>query len=310
MSTNAQISGLPIPFMVYLGNPLSEKIISHISLDLRVTTFPSPQNLLKIAKFQPIDGVIVNITDLGHEGMKFLDSKNEFSDLLEIPFLVVGEKEPSSEILSYSDDFYFGNLDSPFFLKRILNFSRFHVSPRRLGKGFLNPNELTILAYHDSISGLPNRQYLEIRMEKLINSPAPSCENFSLFYMDLDGFKKVNDTLGHEAGDKILAQVAKRIRDVTRKQDVLARIGGDEFALLVNQGDSPEVLESIGQRILEAISQAYYYKESLISLSASIGIASFPCHGTTREEIVNSADKAMYMAKERGPGKICSFQVA
>jgi diguanylate cyclase (GGDEF)-like protein len=147
-------------------------------------------------------------------------------------------------------------------------------------------------------------------MDMFINPPAPSHEKFCLFYIYLFVFKNLNDSLGHETGDKILAQVAKRIRDVTRKQDVLARIGGDEFALLVNQGDSPEVLESIGQRILEAISQAYYCKESLISLSASIGIASFPCHGTTREEIVNSADKAMYLAKERGPGKICSFQIA
>lgn len=154
-------------------------------------------------------------------------------------------------------------------------------------------------ANHDALTGLPNRVLFkhltdqQLAVAKRTNSP------FSILFIDLDGFKKVNDSLGHQAGDELLIQVANRMQTYTRAADAVSRHGGDEFAVLLfgaNAKDSMKVAEGL----LEAISFPYRLSGEACSVSASIGVATYPEDGQTVDALVRSADEAMYTAKAQG----------
>lgn len=161
-------------------------------------------------------------------------------------------------------------------------------------------SRLSDMATHDMLTGLPNRSLLLDRVSRLVSAAARAPVQFSLLLLDLDGFKLVNDTLGHDAGDLLLQEAAERLRHMVREQDTVARLGGDEFVLLLPGNDGVQIAETIAARVSEAIRQPYTLGNQPVYVSASVGCAMFPQHGATAGELLKNADTAMYRAKEVG----------
>ncbi|ASU41536.1 GGDEF domain-containing protein [Herbaspirillum sp. meg3] len=161
-------------------------------------------------------------------------------------------------------------------------------------------NKLAFLADHDSLTGLLNRSSLMRIFAQQIEAAQTSGETLVLFFIDLDRFKTVNDTLGHHAGDQLLVAAAERLREQLRPDDVLARFGGDEFVVIL--GDSPpqEMISAIAQRLINSILRPFVINGHEMFISASIGSAAYPEHGEDAIAILKNADIAMYHAKERG----------
>jgi len=157
--------------------------------------------------------------------------------------------------------------------------------------------QLAALAMHDPLTGLPNRRHLMERLEIGVADPMAGSA-MSLLFIDLDSFKGVNDTHGHDAGDAVLVHAAKQIRAATRTQDLVARLGGDEFVVMCAE-TTPEEAMVIAGRIVEAVKQPTYVAGRMIAITASVGIAS-TASASTAVDVLRDADGAMYRAKARG----------
>ena len=169
--------------------------------------------------------------------------------------------------------------------------------------------ELTQLALHDTLTGLPNRILLADRISQAMAKVAEQGGCFSLMFIDLDGFKPVNDAFGHHLGDRLLREVALRLRDQLRSQDTLARIGGDEFVLLVRLGE-PDDAPQVAARQVSLLSKSFRVDEHDLQISASVGIALYPGNGQPAEELLMNADAAMYHAKGAGKNGYSFFDVS
>jgi diguanylate cyclase (GGDEF)-like protein len=156
------------------------------------------------------------------------------------------------------------------------------------------------MAWHDALTGLPNRRLFKDRVEQELVRSRRVGEPVCMFFVDLDHLKSVNDTLGHAAGDDLIQLVSDRLVDTVREQDTVARVGGDEFAILLPGLSDQLAIDQLAQRSLEAMSAPFLVFGQEVETSASIGIAMAPDHGDTYDELLSRADEAMYRAKARG----------
>lgn len=155
------------------------------------------------------------------------------------------------------------------------------------------------LAFYDSLTGLPNRTEFAKRIAYTISSSERNNDTFAVLFLDLDHFKEINDTLGHDIGDQLLVQVSKRLMSILRKIDTASRMGGDEFVLLLPHTDA-DGARKVAQKILEIISIPYHIQEHELTITTSIGIALYPFDGVDLEFLSKNADSAMYLAKNEG----------
>lgn len=163
-------------------------------------------------------------------------------------------------------------------------------------------------AHHDSLTGLPNRALFTSRVELAIANKVRYPKNrFAILFIDLDRFKLINDTLGHQAGDQFLIEVSQRISRCIRGHDLLARLGGDEFVILLDSFDKPEDAEDVAMRILEVMSDAFSLDGTEMYSGGSIGIAFIEPWYKDAGEVIRDADAAMYQAKARGRGRYVMF---
>lgn len=169
--------------------------------------------------------------------------------------------------------------------------------------------ELTQLALHDTLTGLPNRSLLADRIELAIAKVAEQGGCFALMFIDLDGFKPVNDAFGHHAGDLLLKAVASRLRGHLHSQDTLARIGGDEFVLLVELQDPSDAM-NVAIKQVNLVSRPFRVAEHDLQLSASLGIVLYPGNGQDQHELLRNADAAMYHAKRVGKNGYSFFDAS
>ncbi|MFA5170763.1 MAG: diguanylate cyclase [Sulfuriferula sp.] len=160
--------------------------------------------------------------------------------------------------------------------------------------------QITNLAHHDSLTGLPNRILFYDRLNQSIALARRHGTSMATLYLDLDGFKLINDSLGHDAGDVLLREAAKRITGCVRDTDTVARIGGDEFTVIICNLQTPNASEQVAMKIIDALGQPFLINGKECSVSASIGVAIYPNHGATAEQLIKIADAAMYLAKHNG----------
>lgn len=156
------------------------------------------------------------------------------------------------------------------------------------------------LAYHDVLTGLPNRANFIDVLQKAISHARRRQNMFATLFLDLDKFKPVNDTLGHQIGDQLLAAVAERLRAAVRQADIVARIGGDEFAILLSRLPDTEIAAALARKLVETLSRPFVLRGQKGNISASIGIAIYPADGRKPKTLLMKADKAMYLAKYHG----------
>ena len=161
-----------------------------------------------------------------------------------------------------------------------------------------NAQKMHELASLDNLTKLPNRHSFNM----LIDEYNKSDKILGLLFIDLDNFKHVNDTLGHHAGDIFLQEVAKRLTDSVRSKDVVFRLGGDEFTVLLPNLETQEQATKVAQRILDTLAQPFNIKNQIFTTEGSIGLALSHIHAKSNEELIKFADTAMYRAKENGKG--------
>lgn len=159
--------------------------------------------------------------------------------------------------------------------------------------------QLQYAALHDSLTTLPNRRLFEDRLDQAIKTARRSGRQVVLFYLDLDGFKPVNDLYGHKAGDTVLRDVAVRIRSCIRTSDTAARVGGDEFVVVLPDVAGREGARLVSQKITDAIEQPFVFSGQQCRVGVSIGISIFPDDGNDNESLMKAADRAMYEAKKK-----------
>jgi diguanylate cyclase (GGDEF)-like protein len=160
--------------------------------------------------------------------------------------------------------------------------------------------ELAHMARHDELTGLPNRRHFQERLDQTLARAQRSGERFALLFIDVDNFKRINDQWGHEGGDAVLKVVALRLSAATRKADTVARMGGDEFLVMLENPAHPEDVAHIAEKLLECIRSPIVFKGHELPVGFSIGISQYPLDGDTATELMASSDRAMYEAKSAG----------
>lgn len=182
----------------------------------------------------------------------------------------------------------------------------FLITSNRYQKQLLQ-QKATYLAYHDALTGLYNRYALTKTdgQHSLLLAGKSDNDSYSVFFLDLDGFKPINDTYGHQVGDQVLQTIASRLKNTVRKEDTVVRVGGDEFAIITYHTVDHVAIQIFGDRLIKAIEKPIQLDDKTLHLGTSIGVASYPQDGDNLNQLIDLADAAMYKAKKSGKGKLC-----
>jgi diguanylate cyclase (GGDEF)-like protein len=162
---------------------------------------------------------------------------------------------------------------------------------------------LRFVATHDPLTALPNRTMFGDRLSQALAQARRYNRRLALLFVDLDGFKVVNDTFGHDAGDVLLKEIASRLRTCLREGDVIGRIGGDEFVVLIEEFNDAERLALVAQKILETVARPVLVRGQECQVTSSVGISAYPQDGRDSQALLRNADSAMYRAKEQGKNR-------
>lgn len=168
--------------------------------------------------------------------------------------------------------------------------------------------QVEFLAYHDSLTSLPNRNLFFDRLSQTLADCERTGKSFAIHAMDLDGFKELNDTYGHAAGDDALIHVARRLLGVIRAKDTVARFGGDEFILLQTDVAKMSHAEIVANRLFNSMVEPMDIHGKSVNLGITVGVSIYPDHGTDVETLLKKADQAMYEGKEKGKNCVCFYQ--
>jgi len=156
------------------------------------------------------------------------------------------------------------------------------------------------LAHYDQLTGIPNRMLFQDRLHSAVARAKRHKDSIAVMYVDLDGFKQVNDTLGHVAGDSLLKKIANKLKNCVRDEDTVARLGGDEFAIIINELQGTSYLRRLANRVVEECFSALSFEGRELHVSGSVGIATYPMDGNNETDLLRNADQAMYHAKQKG----------
>ncbi|MDH5392794.1 MAG: sensor domain-containing diguanylate cyclase [Gammaproteobacteria bacterium] len=164
---------------------------------------------------------------------------------------------------------------------------------------------MTRLANQDALTGLPNKRLFEKRLEHNIAHAKRHGTLIALLYIDLDRFKHVNDSCGHRIGDKLLVEVANRLKSAIRAEDTAARLGGDEFIIILSEVKSAADVKQVAQKVIRHINKDFYIDQHTVNIGCSIGYSIFPQHSKNIQSLIHVADNAMYQAKRAGRNTYC-----
>ncbi|MEC4727306.1 sensor domain-containing diguanylate cyclase [Shewanella sp. D64] len=160
--------------------------------------------------------------------------------------------------------------------------------------------KLKHMAHHDTLTGLPTREYAGKQMQDYLKTLQTKGNKLVVIFADLDNFKNINDTLGHQAGDQLLKEVTVRLSDAIRDEDILARVGGDEFLVILPHVSDLSIVEHIARTMIDSLTTDFVIQDTVCKVGVSLGIAVAPDDGVDGAKLINKADKAMYLAKHRG----------
>lgn len=211
----------------------------------------------------------------------------------DIPVLMItGLEDENSIVRAFSS----GATD---YISKPINFSVMKQRVARLIKANKAERHVKQLAYHDPLTSLPNRANLMQHLHLVVEQAAVENSKFAIMFLDLDRFKMINDTMGHDVGDLLLKAVADRIRNCVRDQDFIARLGGDEFTLVLENITGPETAAKVAEKICHSLNQPFVFMRKKMFVTTSIGISIFPDNGGDVTDLIKHADSAMFKAKEK-----------
>jgi diguanylate cyclase (GGDEF)-like protein len=251
--------------------------------------------LASVDRLRP-DVILMDALMPGMDGFAACAKLQESPEGREIPVLMITALEDSASI---ERAFAVGASD---YITKPIHLAVVNQRVRRLVEATRAERHVRHLAYNDILTGLPNRTLFNDHLVRCITRAGASGHAVALLFLDLDRFKFVNDTLGHEAGDRLLQQAAGRISACVRGSDCVARLGGDEFAVIMDELPTPQVASTAAEKICRALAAPFDLGGHDVNVSASIGIAIFPRDGADGSVLLRRADTAMYRAKKRNSG--------
>lgn len=273
---------------------------------LKISTTTDPQQVSKLHSENNYDLILLDLEMPGMNGFEVMTNLKEINKNNPVPILVITAHHAQSALAldAGAKDF----ISKPFALKetklRIHNVLDSHLQYKKL-ETFSREQES--LALHDALTGLSNRRLLLDRMNFAIAHGRRNNFSMGVLYLDLDGFKQVNDTYGHDTGDVLLSSVAKRLVEAVREEDTVARLSGDEFVIVLLDVNHNNDVSKLVSKLVKTVAEPYFIKGRKLKITASVGVALYPTHGSTVEALISCADQAMYAAKKAGKN---GFKVA
>jgi len=265
----------------------------------RVTSTRDPQAVCALHRDNHYDLILLDLQMPGMDGFEVIEGLKAIEPDGYIAVLVItaqpGHKQRALQ--AGAKDFVSKPYEWAEVLMRVHNL----LEVRLLYKQIEHHNEvLESLALHDQLTGLANRRLLTDRMSMAMAHARRNESAMAVVYLDLDGFKQLNDRLGHGAGDILLKLVASRLVKTVRQEDTVARLGGDEFVLVLWHLAEPGYAATVARKVIEALSQPFDIEGNTVSITTSAGVGIYPIHGEDADTLTKSADLALYEAKRAG----------
>ncbi|NDP38628.1 MAG: GGDEF domain-containing response regulator [Rhodoferax sp.] len=268
-----------------------------------LTSTMDPYAVCNLHRANHYDLILLDLQMPGMDGFEVMEALKEDETDADadgyFPILVI-TAQPDHKLralASGAKDF----ISKPFDLMEVRTRIHNMLEVRLLYKQLEQQNRaLESLALHDPLTGLPNRRLLMDRLSSGIAHARRNKGNMAVVYLDLDGFKEINDNLGHDGGDTLLKMVATRLVGAVRQEDTVARVGGDEFVIALAEVSHGDDVAELVSKVLQAVSQPYSLQGCSVTVTASVGVSVYPVHGDSVETLMKSADMALYEAKNAG----------
>jgi diguanylate cyclase (GGDEF)-like protein len=265
----------------------------------RISSTRDPHAVCALHRANHYDLILLDLRMPGMDGFQVMEGLKEIETNGYLPVLAV-TADPAHKLRALqvgAKDF----VSKPFDLAEVLMRVHNMLEVRLLHEAALNQSKmLEALALNDSLTGLANRRLLADRMSMALIHARRNKSAMAVVYLDLDGFKQINDTLGHGAGDALLKMVAGRLVATVRGEDTVARVGGDEFILALWHVSGIDYATTVASRAIVAVSQPYDIAGNTVSITSSAGVSIYPDHGEDADTLIKSADLALYEAKRAG----------
>lgn len=264
-----------------------------------VSAINDPKQVCELYRRNHYDLIMLDLLMPGMDGFQVMEKLKEVETEGYVPVLAI-TAEPAHKLRalqSGAKDFISKPFDLAEVTMRVHNMLEVrlsHQAAREHGK------VLESWALKDALTGLANRRLLSDRMSVAIVHARRNKSAMAVMYLDLDGFKQVNDTLGHAGGDTLLKTVSGRLVSTVREEDTVARLGGDEFVIALWHVTGPEDAARVASKMIDAIGQPYNIDGHALHLTTSVGVAIYPVHGEDEETLMKNADRALYAAKHAG----------
>ena len=264
-----------------------------------VTSTMDPHAVCALHRNNRYDLILLDLQMPGMDGFQVMEGLKEIETDGYLPVLAV-TAQPAHKLRALqggAKDFVSKPFDLAEVLMRVHNMLEvrlLHEAARNYGK------MLESLALNDPLTGLANRRLLADRMSMALVHARRNKSAMAVVYLDLDGFKQINDTLGHGAGDVLLKMVAERLVATVREEDTVARLGGDEFIIALWHVSGTDYAATVASKVIEAVSQPYDIEGHTVSITTSAGVGIYPVHGEDADTLMKSADLALYEAKRAG----------
>ena len=265
----------------------------------RVSATTNPHEVCELHRAQHYDLILLDLSMPGMDGFAVMAGLKdiETSGYLPVLVLTVDPDQKLRALQAGAKDFISKPFDVAEVLLRVHNLLEVRLLHKRARH---NSKLMESLALSDPLTGLANRRMLDDRVWAAMAHARRHSTAMAVVYLDLDGFKQINDSLGHGVGDSLLKMVAERLLDTVREQDTVARQGGDEFMIVLWEVGSASAAITVVSKIIAAVSQPYDIDGQTVSITTSAGLSLYPAHGEDVETLIKSADFALYEAKRAG----------